>query len=90
MAPVCTACGLDLRRHDSGDGPATILIFALGALVVPLALWVEAVFEPPYLLHVLVWPVVIIGLTIGALRPLKAFFVAQHYRRVDTGIDSDD
>jgi uncharacterized protein (DUF983 family) len=86
----CAICRLNLRAHDSGDGPATILIFALGFLVVPLALWVEAKLEPPYLLHIILWPLVIVGLTLGALRPIKAFFVAQHYRHRRIGNDRDD
>ena len=67
----CTVCGLDLQKADSGDGPAVFIILLLGALVVPLALWVEAAFAPPYWFHVAIWPAVILGLALGLLRPLK-------------------
>src|SRR3546814_6132215 len=47
VRPVCDACGLDLASHDTGDGPSVFVIFILGAVVVPLALTVEAAFQPP-------------------------------------------
>ena len=76
----CEACDLDLSLHDSGDGPAVVVIFLMGALVVLLALLVEARLEPPYWIHVVLWPPVILGGTVALLRPLKAFFVAQQFR----------
>ena len=44
VSETCEACGTRLSEHDSGDGPAVFVIFILGALVVPLALTVEAAF----------------------------------------------
>src|SRR5690606_30986687 len=52
----CDSCGLELAKNDSGDGPAVFLIFVLGAVIVGLALWVEAAFSPPYWLHLVIWP----------------------------------
>src|SRR3546814_16999135 len=57
-----------------------MLIFVLGALVVPLALLTESWFAPPYWVHLVVWPPVILGIAIGLLRPMKAFFVGQQFR----------
>lgn len=76
----CEACGLDLRKADSGDGPAVFIIFILGFLVVPIALWVEAAFEPPMWVHMVIWPVVILGLALGLLRPMKATMIALQFR----------
>ena len=84
VAERCEHCGLDLRAHDSGDGPAVIIIFVLGFLVVPLALLLEASIEPPYWVHLVLWPPVILGLALGRLRPIKGFFVAQQYRHRST------
>ena len=33
VAARCSACGLDLSKADSGDGPAVFIIFILGFLV---------------------------------------------------------
>ncbi len=58
------------------------LIFILGALVVPLAILVEVYASPPMWVHVAVWPVVILGLALGLLRPAKALLVAIHYKNL--------
>jgi len=82
----CPVCGLDLRAHDSGDGPAVFVIFIVGALSVIGALTLESVAEPPYWVHLVVWPFVVIGLTLGLLRPLKAKFIEIQYRRRSTAM----
>lgn len=76
----CPDCGLDLRRHDSGDGPAVFLIFLLGFLVVPPALLISLRVDWPLWLHALVWSVVVLGATVGLIRPVKALTVAIQYR----------
>ncbi len=76
----CETCGLDLRKADSGDGPAVFLIFILGALVVPLALWTEARFEPPMWVHLAIWPAAILAVSLGLLRPMKALLIALQFR----------
>lgn len=81
----CEVCGILLSEHDSGDGPAVFVIFILGALVVPLALSVEAAFEPPLWLHAVLWGTVILAGTIGLLRPLKGLMVALHFRHRSPG-----
>lgn len=76
----CDACGLHLADHDSGDGPAVFVIFILGAVVVPLALWVETAFGPPLWLHAVLWGPAVMAGTLGLLRPLKGVMIALHYR----------
>jgi uncharacterized protein (DUF983 family) len=76
----CEVCGLDLRAHDSGDGPASLVIFVLGAVVVGLAFWVEFRFSPPLWVHALLWPIVTVPLAIALMRPLKAALVALQFR----------
>jgi uncharacterized protein (DUF983 family) len=76
----CPVCGLDLRAHDSGDGPATLVIFPLGAIIVGLAFWVEFSFAPPLWLHAVLWPVLTVVLAIALMRPMKAGMVALQYK----------
>lgn len=92
VAERCSVCGLDLRKADSGDGPAIFLIFILGALVVPMALLVEAAFSPPMWLHMTVWSVVILGAALAMLRPMKGIMIALQYkhRASDSGLESYD
>jgi uncharacterized protein (DUF983 family) len=87
VAERCSECGLDLKKADSGDGPAVFLIFILGAVVVPLALLFEASVEPPYWVHVVIWPPVILGGTLILIRPMKATLIAlqYHHRASDSG-----
>jgi uncharacterized protein (DUF983 family) len=80
IRPRCQACGLDFAFIDSGDGPAVFVIMIVGFIVVGLALFVEFTFAPPYWLHALLWIPLILGLSIGLLRPLKGFLIAQQYR----------
>src|SRR3954470_12291535 len=67
----CAACGLDLREHDSGDGPAMAGIFVVGALVVIAALVVDVKYEPPLWVHAVVWPAVILVLSVAVMRFAK-------------------
>ena len=92
VAERCSACGLDLRKADSGDGPAVFLIFILGFIVVPLALLVESWFEPPYWVHLVLWPPVILAGTVGLLRSMKGVLIAlqYHHRASDSGTEDYD
>ena len=80
VAERCTACGLDLRAQDSGDGPAVFVVFILGFVIVGLAILVEVVFAPSYWVHVVLWPPVVIGLSLLLLRPLKAAMIAAQFK----------
>jgi uncharacterized protein (DUF983 family) len=80
VTPHCAHCGLDLRAEDAGDGPAVLVMFVLGALVVTGALLLEAIFAPPLWVHAVLWPPVTLGGAILMLRPLKAILIAQQYR----------
>lgn len=80
VAPKCDRCGLDLAFADSGDGPAVFIMMIVGFIVVGLALVVEFSLHPPLWLHALIWVPLVLGLSIGLLRPLKGAMIAQQYR----------
>jgi uncharacterized protein (DUF983 family) len=77
---TCPACGLDLRAHDAGDGPAVLVILVLSTIVIGLAIWVDFTFSPPLWVHAVLWPVVTTPLAILLLRVTKAAMVALQYR----------
>lgn len=83
----CEQCGLDLRGHDSGDGPATLAIFIVAPIVVGLALWVEFRLGPPIWVHLVLWPIVVFVLTMACLRPMKAAMIALQYRHRSSEMD---
>ena len=80
VAERCSVCGLDLTKADAGDGPAVFIILILGAIVVPLALLLEAQTAPPMWVHMAIWPIVILGGAIGLLRPMKGLLISLQYR----------
>ena len=90
IAERCGVCGLDLTRQDSGDGPAVFVILVLGFVVVGLALAVEMTFAPPLWLHLVLWFPLILGGSLGLLRPFKATLVALQYKhRIDFESDGE-
>jgi uncharacterized protein (DUF983 family) len=78
----CQTCGLDLSKCDSADGPAVFLIFILGFLLVPAALLFEVLVAPPLWVHAVLWGGIGLGLTLGVLRPLKAYIIALQYKHL--------
>ena len=80
VAETCNHCGLDLTRYNAGDGPATLLIFVYGAVIVPLAFILESLVSPPLWVHAVVWGLVMLGMTMVSLRPAKALMIALQFR----------
>jgi uncharacterized protein (DUF983 family) len=80
FTPRCRACGLDFTSFNVGDGPAAFLTLLVGALVTGLALWLELAAEPPFWLHLLIWPIVTLVLVAGSLRIAKGMLLTLEYR----------
>ena len=80
LRDTCNECGLDLSKNDSADGPAVFLIFILGFLLVPIALTLDASFTIPLWAHACIWTFAALGLTLGLLRPLKAYIIALQFK----------
>ncbi len=76
----CPECGLELAKNDNGDGPAVFLIFILGFSLVPLAVLADYVFNPPLWAIGIIFGGLALALTIGMLRPLKAYVMALQYK----------
>ncbi len=79
-APRCEACDLDYRFVDAGDGPAVFVILVVGFVVVAAALVTEVKYAPPYWVHAVLWVPMILILSLGLLRPLKAAMVGLQFR----------
>lgn len=81
FADRCRACGLDFTAFNVGDGAATFLIMLVGAIVLPLALWMHFAVHPPIIVHLILWPLVATALVLGGLRVAKgALITAEHQR----------
>ncbi|MBR0661294.1 DUF983 domain-containing protein [Roseomonas sp. JC162] len=77
---TCDHCGLDLRGHDAGDGPAVAGIFVIGAVTVIAAIWVDVKFEPPLWVHAVLWPALVLPFSLLTMRVAKAALVALQWR----------
>ena len=80
VAASCSRCGLDLSNHDSGDGPAVLVTFFVGIIVVASALILEVVAGPPVWLHLVIWIPTILAASLYLLRPFKGVLIALQYK----------
>lgn len=79
IADTCNICNFNLGKLDTEDGPVFFVVLIVGAVIVAASLIVEALVEPPYWLHLLIWVPLILCLSIGLLRPIKGIFFAISY-----------
>jgi uncharacterized protein (DUF983 family) len=88
VADRCPVCGEELHHHRADDAPAYFVILIVGHIVVPLALFIEVAYEPPYWLHFLLWMPLTIALSIGLLQPIKGAIVAWQWANEMHGFES--
>jgi uncharacterized protein (DUF983 family) len=90
VAPVCDACGFDLAKADTGDGPAVFIIMIVGFLMAFGALFTEVAYKPPVWVHLVVWMPLTVILCLVLLRPMKGLMVAAqfHNHASEAGRDS--
>jgi uncharacterized protein (DUF983 family) len=80
FAHRCDNCGLDYDAFNVGDGPAALLTMVIGALVIVLAIIVDAAFRPPVWVHVIIWVPFTAVTTVFSLRMAKATLLALEHR----------
>jgi uncharacterized protein (DUF983 family) len=85
----CSVCNLNLEKNDSADGPAVFLMFFLGFLIVPLSLAVDRAFHLSMYTHFVLWTALALFITLGTLRPLKAYVIALQYKYRSGDWDED-
>lgn len=88
----CRACGLDYSQYNVGDGPAAFLTLIVGAIILGLALAIEANFHPPFWVHIMLWVPLTVAAVIGSLRVSKALLlILEHRNQAREGsIDGSD
>lgn len=87
----CRACGLDYGRYNVGDGPAAFLTLIIGALLVVLALTLDAAVQPPLWVHVLLWVPLTAAAVVYGLRVAKGALIAsEHQRQAAEGRQVDE
>jgi uncharacterized protein (DUF983 family) len=79
VADRCDACGYDLGRADSGDGPAVFVILIGGFIVAFAALFTEIAYRPPIWVHLVVFLPLTVVVCGGLLRPMKGILLAAQF-----------
>lgn len=90
VAPRCAACGFDLAKADSGDGPAVFVIMIAGFLVAFSALFVEVAVRPPIWLHLIIWLPLATVVCLALLRPAKGVMLAAQFANQAAEAGRDD
>jgi uncharacterized protein (DUF983 family) len=80
VSPRCEACGFDLARADSGDGPAVFVIMIAGFIVAFAALFTEIAYRPPIWLHLVLWLPATLIVCLVLLRPMKGLMLAAQFK----------
>lgn len=79
VSPRCEACGFDLARADSGDGPAVFVIMIAGFIAAFGALITEVAVHPPVWVHLVVWLPLTLILCLVLLPPMKGLMIAAQF-----------
>lgn len=81
FAPRCRVCSLDFGSYNVGDGPAAFLTLIIGALLIAMALTLDALVRPPFWVHVLLWVPLTAAAVVYGLRVGKAALLASEHQR---------
>jgi uncharacterized protein (DUF983 family) len=88
VADRCPACGEDLHHHRADDMPAYIVISMVGHIVVPFAYAVEIAYRPDYVIHLMLWVPLTLGLSLALLSPVKGAIVGLQWALRMHGFDT--
>ena len=64
---------------ETADGATVFVILISGFLVVGAMLLTEVIYQPPFWIHAALWLPIILIMTLGPLRPMKATLMALQY-----------
>jgi uncharacterized protein (DUF983 family) len=79
VSPRCEACGYDLAKADSGDGPAVFVILIGGFLAAFGALFTELSLNPPAWVLLVIWLPATLVICLALLRPFKGAMLAAQF-----------
>lgn len=79
VADRCAECGADLHHHRADDLPPYIVILIVGHILGWGILMAETEFEVALWLHLAVWPLLALVLSLLLLQPVKGAVVGLQY-----------
>ncbi len=86
----CAVCGFDFTRLNTGDGAAIFIMQIAGGLVVFSALFVQIAYAPPIWAMLIVALPLVVGLSLGLMRPGKGVMIALQMRNRAGQASRDD
>jgi uncharacterized protein (DUF983 family) len=89
VADHCPHCGEALHHQRADDAPPYFTIFAVGHIMVPLMLAVEAAYRPELWVHVLLWGPSTVALCLALLPMIKGAVVGLQWALYMHGFDPD-
>ncbi|HRF09516.1 MAG TPA: DUF983 domain-containing protein [Xanthobacteraceae bacterium] len=81
----CAVCHETLKHHRADDAPAYVVILIVGHIIVPLALLVEKLYQPPHWLAF--WLPLTLVMSLVLLQPVKGMIVAWQWSQHMHGFD---
>ena len=90
VSPRCEACGYDLAKADSGDGPAVFVILIGGFLVAFGALFTEFTLHPRIWVTLIIWMPMTLVVCLALLRPFKGMMLAAQFMNKASEARHDD
>ncbi len=86
----CESCGEAYEnRHRVDDFAAYVVIFIVGHLTVPLFLYLDADVHWPMWIHMVLWPSIVLTLTLLLIQPVKGALIAQQWAMRLHGFDPE-
>ena len=89
-ADRCGSCGLDFSGHRADDAPPYVTIMIVGHVLIPKALLVRQLFEPPLWLQFAIWLPAIMIATFWLLPVVKGAFIGLQWANRMHGFAGDD
>lgn len=87
LAPQCEKCGLAYSFADPADGPAFFVMSITSFFSVAVMFMLQVTFQMPEWLLLLVTTVLITGLSLALLRPIKGWLVnSQYFYKAGEGV----
>ncbi len=90
VVDACAVCGFDFTRLNTGDGAAIFIMQIAGGLVVFGALFVQIAYDPPIWVMLIVALPLVVGLSLGLMRPGKGVMIALQMRNRAGQARNDD
>jgi uncharacterized protein (DUF983 family) len=75
----CESCGTEFHHHRADDLPPYLVMFIVGHLIVYGILTTETRMEMPLWVHLAIWPLLTLILSLALLQPVKGAVVGLQY-----------